>query len=251
MLKAKLNYLNIKTSTSDIPLLKNIEFNLKRNSINTILGKNGSGKTSFILVLTNLLNNSIYDYSITVELFEQNLFNLSRAELEEYRRKNIRYVFQDPIGSFDPLKKIKYYFDLLNIEKTEIEMELDLFRLPSYNRLIKMHSYELSVGMAQRINLVLSVLAKPKLLILDEPTSALDLPFINLLVNRLKEFAAKNENIVLVVTQDISFAKTTSDFISLLSEKQLSGFYSTENFFNNNQNEKINKFIDFYNKLVE
>ena len=164
--------------------------------------------------------------------------------------QNIRYVFQDPIGCLNPLKKIEYYFDLLKLPNTEINKQLDYFQLPSYDKIRKLHPYELSVGMAQRLNIILSLLAKPKLLILDEPTSAIDLPIANLLLGSLKQFAAKDVNVVLIVTQDIVFSKKVSDYISVLSNKKLSPFINSNENIENNSNSKLINFINTYNEIV-
>ena len=213
MLSVKLDFLKIISETSSIKLIDNLEFQLASNNIYTILGKNGAGKTSLILAITKLLNDSKFSCKGSVELFGEDILLFSQKKLAEFRSQNIRYVFQDPIGSLDPLKKIEYYFNLLKLSDTEIDEQFDYFQLPSYNKVKKLHSYELSVGMAQRINIILSLLAKPKLLILDEPTSALDLPIANLLQDRLKQFAKRENNLVLIVTQDIVFAKNVSDYI--------------------------------------
>ncbi|MEN8192415.1 MAG: ATP-binding cassette domain-containing protein [Bacteroidota bacterium] len=251
MLKVKLDYLKIKDQTSQTILLEDVEFQLEKKSIYSILGKNGTGKTSFILSLTKLLNDSNFECSGNVNLFGKDIFNTSVAELHEIRKKETRYVFQDPVGCFNPLKKIKYYFELLNVDQSEINKELDYFQLPAYNELKHMHAYELSVGMAQRINVLLAILAKPKLLFLDEPTSALDLPIVNLLVHRLKDFAAIENRIILIVTQDISFAKAVSDNISLLAEKELTNFYSVNEFDSMIDNHSFKQFIDSYSEIIK
>ena len=104
--------------------------------------------------------------------------------------------------------------------------------------------------MAQRLNIILSLLAKPKLLILDEPTSALDLPIANLLLDSLNQFAAKDDNVVLIVTQDIVFAKKVSDYISVLSDKKLSTFINSNENIENNSNSELTNFINTYNEIV-
>ncbi len=250
MLNVKLDFLKIISENSSANLIDNLEFQLVPNNIYTILGENGTGKTSLILAITKLIDENKFSYKGSVKFFGEDIFLLSQKELAKFRSQNIRYVFQDPIGCLDPLKNIRYYFDLLNVSDAEIDEQLDYFQLPSYDKINKLHPYELSVGMAQRINIILSLLAKPKLLILDEPTSALDLPIANLLLNSLKQFAAKDENVVLIVTQDIVFAKKVSDYISVLSDKKLSTFRNTSELTDNNEDSALTDFINTYNEII-
>ncbi len=250
MLNIKLDFLKIISETSSTDLIDNLEFQLAPNNIYTILGNNGTGKTSLILAITKLIDENKFSYKGSAEFFGEDIFLLAKKKLAEFMSQNIRYVFQDPIGCLNPLKKIEYYFDLLKLPDTEINEQLDYFQLPSYDKIRKLHPYELSVGMAQRVNIILSLLAEPKLLILDEPTSAIDLPIANLLLGSLKQFAAKDENVVLIVTQDIVFAKKVSDYISVLSDKKLSTFINSNENIENNSNSELINFINTYNEVV-
>ncbi len=108
---------------------------------------------------------------------------------------------------------------------------LEYFLLPEYEKLSKYHSYELSGGMAQRLSFVLALLSYPKLLILDEPTSGIDAPIANLFLLKLKEFIKKENNSVLLVTQDLFFTKEVSDNVALLSNKTLTDFLPVDEFF--------------------
>jgi len=250
MLNVKLDFLKINSETKTTILIENLEFQLTPNNIYTILGKNGSGKTSLILSLTKLLDENLFSYKGKVIFEEEDVFSLQRKELADFRQKNVRYIFQDSIGSLDPLKKIGYFFERFQFPETEIDELFDYFQLSSYNMLKNLHPYELSVGMAQRINIILSLLAKPKLLILDEPTSALDLPIANLLYQKLKQFAAEENKTVLIVTQDIVFAKKVSNFMAVLADKTLSTFRNVETLNGNDAESALIDFLNIYNGIM-
>ncbi|MHB8843049.1 MAG: ATP-binding cassette domain-containing protein, partial [Candidatus Aquicultor sp.] len=143
-------------------------------------------------------------------------------ELRIFRKEKVRYVFQDTMNSFDHLKTIRYYFDLLAKDKSEIEELTEYFLLPDLKSLYKMYPYEVSGGMAQRISFILALLSHPEIIILDEPTSGIDSAIANLFLLKLKEFTRRNKNSVLLVTQDISFAEKASDEIAYLVNGVLS-----------------------------
>jgi len=233
MLTANINSIKIKKSLENKNLLSKINFTLLPNYIYTILGNNGSGKSTLLLALINLLDKNDFDIDGKIKLNDVNLLELSDSEFTSVRKENFRFIFQDSISTFDPLKKIKYYFELSNFRLENIETELKYFQLPIYAELSNLYPHQLSTGMAQRINIVLTLLSNPNILLLDEPTSALDLPIINLLLQRLKKHIEQENKIVLLITQDIPFAKVISDYIALMKKGSLSQFASLEIFFSN------------------
>ena len=179
-----------------------------------------------------LLDPNIYNISGSVIWNDNDIYKLNYEDLLEIRLKYVKYIFQDPVNSFDHLKQFRYYFKRFTIDKNEINELLEYFFLPKKEKLFKMYPYEVSGGMAQRICLVLALMTKPKILILDEPTSGIDTAIANLMLLKLKEFVKKDEQAVLLVTQDILFAKKISDKIALLAESTLTEFKNTDEFFN-------------------
>lgn len=232
MLNIDIKEISIKKQTENILLLKNINFNLTENKIFTILGKNGTGKSTLIKSITKLLDSNIYDIKAKVLWKEKDIYEIEYDELLKIRANYIKYIFQDAVNSFDHLKNLGYYFKKFCIDENEIDSLLEYFILPEKEKLFKMYAYEVSGGMAQRISLVLALLTKPKLLILDEPTSGIDSAIANLMLLKLKEFIKEEGNSVLLVTQDILFAQKISDEIAMLKDFTLSKFYKAEEFFN-------------------
>jgi peptide/nickel transport system ATP-binding protein len=237
MLNVFLNKVSVQKDYEEKAILNNIFFELNENCIYTILGKNGTGKSTLLKAVTGLLDENFYSIDGKIIYDDKNLYKISLNDLQNIRRNEIKYIFQDPVNSFDQLKTFGYYFNLLfSLSRgsgNEVEYLLEFFLLPNSKTLFKMHPYEVSGGMAQRISFILALLAKPKIILLDEPTSGIDAPIINLLLIKLKEFVNEG-NSALMVTQDIEFAKSASSKIALLSNGTLSDFTSTEEFFHQN-----------------
>lgn len=241
----KVNLLAGKESNS---ILEQIQFELQPEKIYTILGKNGSGKSTLIKSLTNLLDKSIYQIIGTVFYNGKNLFELSEKEIQLIRQQNIRYVLQDLTNNFDPLKKLKYYFDLISPEKEKVKKHLSEFLLPDYNKISALYPYEISGGIAQRLSLLFAIISQPKILILDEPTSAVDYVNMNLIKLKLTEYV-NSGNTVLMVTQDVNFAKNVSDEIAFLEKGKLSGFATKKDFFNSTNTNAYKNFISSFQEL--
>jgi len=229
-------------------ILKEVKFDLQTGKIYTILGKNGSGKSTLIKSLTSLLPEELYEVNGKVFFDGTNLLGSPIGKLNEIRKNKIRYAFQDVINSFDPLKKIGYYFDLTNVSPLKIEELLLYFLLPTYKKLSGLHSYELSGGMAQRLLIVLALLVNPDLLILDEPTSGVDYAVMNLILLKMKNFVRDNDKSVLIVTQDINFAIKSSDYIAYLSDGTLSQFFITDKLINS-PDDKVKNLINSFKEI--
>ncbi|MFA6026035.1 MAG: ATP-binding cassette domain-containing protein, partial [Ignavibacteriaceae bacterium] len=229
-------------------LLRNAAFTMAGQNIYTILGKNGEGKSTLLKSITKLLDETVFSIEGSVEFESIDLLSLTQKQLMEFRKAKIQYVFQDPVNSFDPLKKIGYYFKLFSFDENESKREFEFFNLPEPKKIFKLHPYEVSGGMAQRIAVVLALLKKPKLLLLDEPTSGIDNETIYLVKERLKKFVIQNDSIALIITQDLSFAENMTNYIAYLESGKLSEFVSYNNFFNEDS-ESIKNFLQAYMRL--
>ncbi len=244
ILSVSFREISLKNTKQDRILLSDIHFSLPKNNIYAIVGKNGTGKTTLMKSLTRLLDKRYYDISGEVLFNSKNLLSLDANELVKIRENDIKYVFQDSINTFNPLKKFEFYFNKFAKDKTLIEKYLEHFQLPVKETLFKMRPYEVSGGMNQRISIVLSFLANPQLIILDEPNSSIDPAITNLLIHQIKDFAGSGDNSVLMVTQDLNFAEKVSNKIAYLSLSAgelapgtLSQLYSPGEFFKSEQDE--------------
>jgi len=226
MLSVNLNSVSLKNTNTEKRILDNIRFSLLPGKVYTILGQNGAGKSTLIKTLTRLLDKKIFSVNGEVKLRDENLILLSEEDIREIRKEKIKYVFQDAVNSFNHLKTFQYYFEQVCDNKETIEELCEFFLLPYCDTILELHPYEVSGGMAQRISLILALLAKPEIIILDEPTSAVDISIANLISFKLKEYCSGNNGIVLNITQDFEFALQTSDQIAYLSEGKLSPFIS-------------------------
>jgi len=248
MLKVDIEKIILNNNNVSRELLCNINFSLTDKRVYTILGKNGSGKSTLIKALTSLLNKDVYKIDGKVFWYSENIFKMDSLRLLELRKKEIKYVLQDLNNNFDPLKKLKYYFDNSGIDEKSISNLLKSFLLPDYQTISNLHSYEISGGMAQRVSLMLAMIANPKLLILDEPTSAIDYANINLIKLKLMDFKQIGGT-VLIVTQDINFAKEISDEIAFLHDNKLSEFMDSSVFFSTEDQKPYAGFLKSFKEL--
>jgi ABC-type glutathione transport system ATPase component len=250
MLKVNILEINLRKSGRHHELLRDIYFYINLGSIYCISGKNGTGKTTLLKAITNLLDERFFEVLGEVYFKGSNILSMPDDQLAPLRRNYVKYLFQDPVSSFNPLKKLKYYFDNPDINKTQLQDYADTFMLPGLKELERLHSYELSGGMAQRLALALALSANPVLLILDEPNSGIDYALSNLVSDILRDYVKKKNSSVLMVTQDISFAEHSSDYFGILQQGTFSGFHETEKIFNHTESDtELSSFLTAYNSI--
>jgi peptide/nickel transport system ATP-binding protein len=232
MIKVNIPEISITKDLITRELLRNICFKLEPGNIYSITGKNGTGKSTLLKSLTPLLDKRFFDVKGEVMFKGTNLLSLTEDHLIPVRKKYIKYVFQDPQSSFNPLKKFNYYFENMEIDKSSLSVYMEKLLLPSYDEIKNLHPYEVSGGMAQRLSIAIALAANPVLLLLDEPNSGIDYAISNIISDILREFTSAGNSIVLIVTQDFSFAESVSDYIGVLYKKTFSGFFHKKDIFN-------------------
>ena len=144
-------------------VLKNVSFSVKNGEIVTIVGKNGSGKSTIGKLISGIL-----------KLKEGNIFiddiDISKRKNKELISSNIGMVFQNPDSQII-FSNIKEEFSYITQDETIIDNALKYVDMFEYkNRDL----YYLSLGQKQRIVIAEILAKKPKYIIFDEPTTMID-----------------------------------------------------------------------------
>ncbi len=180
-------------------ILNNINFELKKGEVISIVGPSGGGKTTLLKLCSDLLD--VTEGEIT------NSFTSSAFAFQDARLLPWKTVVENIMLPIIATKKYTTAYK----EACEIALrfgleEKDFIKYPK----------DLSGGMKQRVNFARALITKPRLLFLDEPFSALDIG----LKRELQDFVLKSceefGTSVLFITHDLMEAIRLSDKILLL-----------------------------------
>ena len=192
----KIENVNYKYPLEDKQALKNINIEIKKGEFWAIIGKNGSGKTTFC----NMLRRFVPDFykgelTGTITLEDKELKDYSQKELVQ----KIGFVFQNPFTQISGVKdtvfnEIAYGLENLGLYKEEIISRVEkILKLLEIEKLRDRNPYDLSGGQKQRVALASIIAMDPDILVIDEPTSQLDpkgtediFKIINLMANEGK-----------------------------------------------------------------
>ncbi len=197
----------------DYPLFKDINLTLDKKETIAIIGVSGSGKSTLLNIFSSLLipNKGEVYYN------NKSIFNLSKNELLEIRRKDFGIIFQAHylFRGFNADENLKISEFL-----SEQEVQDDLLESLKIDHVMKQGIGELSGGQQQRLSCARVLTKKPKIIFADEPTGNLDNITAKEVMNVLFDYVIENDAGLIIVTheEDIAFK---CDKVYKLSEYRL------------------------------
>lgn len=192
--------------------IKNLNFEINKNSFFGIIGKSGSGKSTLLNIICGLID------PIDGEILyhNQNILNFKKDWLTKigYVSQEVRLFDETILNNIvmfeDKYKNINKINQLLKV------LNLDAFVNSLPEKLeteIGSEGIELSVGQKQRIGIARALIRDPEILILDESTNSLDKKTEEEIINFLNEI--KNNKTIIFVTHDQELSKICDKTINL------------------------------------
>lgn len=184
----------------DLEIFKEVNYDIKENTLTCFLGASGSGKTT----LLNLIAGFDKKYKGSIKINDLDISNLTPDELCKYRFNNVGFVFQsyNLLQGYTAIENVLMGINLKNdISKEEkIKKASSLLTSLGLEKQINQNIESLSGGEKQRVAIARALINEPEIILADEPTGALDSESSKIIMEILKEIS--KDKTVLIITHD-------------------------------------------------
>jgi len=212
------------------PVLRDVQFEMRRGEVLGLVGQSGSGKSTIAMAILGLLDRKSTTAEGTVEFDGVDLLTLRERDLRRLRGRKIALVLQSPLSSLNPALKIRTQLkEAWRAHASGLEVDCDNairtalegVSLPSSDDFLRKYPAQMSVGQAQRVLIAMAVMHRPALLIADEATSALDVITQSEILALFRELNRSSGMSILYISHDLASVAGICDRIAILHEGQI------------------------------
>lgn len=220
-----------------VKAVNNVSFKIYQGETYGLVGESGSGKTTIGRSIIRLYDPTSGEIIFNDKKISGNLDKNTRQML----RKDMQMIFQDPMSSLNPRKKISdiiaegldiHHLYLNQQERNQIVVDI-LQKVGLSSAHAERYPQQFSGGQRQRIGIARALVMNPKLIIADECISALDVSIQAQVVNLMKDIQDETNCSYLFIAHDLSMVKYISDKIGVLHKGFLVETGTTEDIFEN------------------
>lgn len=224
-------------------VLKDINMEVQKGEVVTIIGSSGSGKSTLLRCL-NLLEEPT---SGEILYKNENILD-KKFDLRAYRTK-VGMVFQN-FNLFENKTVLQNCTlsqeKVLKISKNDAEEKAKKFlQLVGMDQYINAKPSQISGGQKQRVAIARALCMDPEVLLFDEPTSALDPEMVGEVLEVMTKLAKKGITMI-VVTHEMDFARDVSTRVLFMNEGIILEEGSPEEIFTNPKNQRTKDFLKRY-----
>ena len=181
-------YKGAKESTA----LENVTLEIRKGDYIVISGPSGAGKSTLLYVAGGMIKPD----SGEVRYGGNNIYNLNARSQNDYRKKNIGFVFQQ--FHLMPFLTVEENIRMACYQKSQCSAIDKLLEKCSLTQLKEKYPSELSVGEKQRTAFLRAIITDPEILLADEPTGNLDPANSDILLLLMNDYHKKGGTIMLV-----------------------------------------------------
>jgi oligopeptide/dipeptide ABC transporter ATP-binding protein len=198
--------------------VSNVSFRVKRGETLALVGESGCGKSTIGRCILRLTPTD----GGTIRFQGREVQHLSPGQFRPYR-KLVQMVFQDPLGSFNPMMKIsRALLEPLRLrgDLSEAERRAEVLKLLEHvkleSRFADLYPRQMSGGQLQRVGIARAIASQPELVFLDEPTSALDMSIRGQIVNLLLDLQQEKNLSYVLVTHDLRLVRSMANRVMMM-----------------------------------
>ncbi len=213
------------TPDGALTAVNDVSFALERGRAVGVVGESGSGKSAMARSIMRLLPKTNVSSSGRVVFGGVDMMALSQRELRALWGSRLSMVFQDPLGSLNPVMTVGRQVAEglrahLGMSRREARAAaLTLLRdvgIPEPRRRIDEFPHQLSGGMRQRVVIAIALACQPELLIADEPTTALDVTVQAQILDLIERRREDHDMSLMLITHDLGVVAGRTDEIMVM-----------------------------------
>ncbi|RVU18371.1 dipeptide ABC transporter ATP-binding protein [Methylobacterium oryzihabitans] len=206
--------------------VEDVSFAIQRNEVVCLVGESGSGKSMIAHAILSLLPSGVRVAGGAVAVNGRDTARLSGPDLRAFRGGEAGMIFQEPLSSLNPLKRVgaqiaetirTHQGGLPRDEmRARVEGLLAQVGLPTPGLLARSYPFELSGGQRQRVMIAIAMANRPALLVADEPTTALDVTTQAQILRLIDDLRRERGMGVLLITHDFGVVADVADRVVVL-----------------------------------
>lgn len=235
----KLQHINVSYDKKN-NILENLNLNVKKGELVSLLGPSGCGKTTTLRVVAGFIEPTAGKFLLE----DKDYTNIPVHE------RNFGLVFQS-YALFPHLtveENVAFGLNMKKIPKDEIKVKVaKILETVDMSHLAKRYPKELSGGQRQRVAIARALVIEPSLLLLDEPLSNLDAKLRLKMRVEIRKLQQKLGITTLFVTHDQEECFSISDRVAVLNKGVIEQFDTPENIYSNPATEFVARFVGFEN----
>ena len=242
---------NLHKSFDALEVIKGVSINAKKGDVISILGRSGSGKSTFLRCINFLETPTSGTISLNGEKItvspDKNGHSVAtdKAQIRKMRTR-MAMVFQQ----FNLWSHMTVIDNVMIALKTALKLPKEEAKeraekyLAQVNMTDRLHYFpsQLSGGQMQRVAIARALAMEPDILLFDEPTSALDPELVEEVLNVIKDLA-KQGRTMLVVTHEMAFARDVSNRVIFFNEGVIVEDGPPQEVFQNPKSPEFKQFI--------
>jgi nickel transport system ATP-binding protein len=239
-------------------LVDGVSFSVEYGKTAALLGESGCGKTMTASAIMGLLPPGARKISGNIRICGTDTARLTAEAYRSLRNTTASAVMQNPMSAFDPVLTIFYHFwetlashgggDKKSAREAATQSLLRVgFQDPA--SILGLYPFQMSGGMLQRAMLAIALAASPPLIIADEATTDLDVVSQAKILALLKSYCRENNTALLLITHDLSVAKSLAEEIILMKKGAVVERGETAVFFEEPQSEYAKRLLSCHESL--
>ena len=232
---------NLTVGYEDLNAVRGVSFTLPAGGRMGLVGESGSGKSMTALALMGLLPAG---WEARGEVLHDgvNLVSQSDKALSSRRGRTISMVFQDPMSSLNPVRRVgDQIADVIHrhnkvSRRDAMRQAVDLMvqmNLPRPDQLARSYPHQISGGQKQRIMIAMALACYPQLIIADEPTTALDVTVQKQVLRLLNAATRERNSALLMITHDLPVIAAMCDTVAVMYAGRIVEYGPVQDVFRN------------------